>query len=219
MGASALVARPWQLRWGATAEETRTTLPGDDLVPDAAYVITRAIAMQALAGAIWPWLVQPGQGRAGFSTYERLGQIVGAAIRSAARIVPKLRQIDGGRYWQSLAVGGPKVALLDPDRALVLYETMDLRTGQSIPSVPPTEWAMDWTWAFTLRLAGDGATQLLIRTRGNYRPHGLLAPAMALLLEPLHFVMERGHAAGHQAARRACGRRSRNRRAPAASHG
>jgi hypothetical protein len=28
--------------------------------------------------------------------------------------------------------------------------------------------------------------------RGDYRPHGLLAPVMVLLLEPVHFVMERG---------------------------
>ena len=27
--------RPWLLRWGATAEEASTLLPGDDLVPEA----------------------------------------------------------------------------------------------------------------------------------------------------------------------------------------
>ena len=35
-------------------------------------------------------------------------------------------------------------------------------------------------------------TRLLVRTRADYRPHGLLVPAMALLLEPTHFVIERG---------------------------
>jgi hypothetical protein len=51
---------------------------------------------------------------------------------------------------------------------------------------------MDWTWSFTLRPMFDGATRLLLRTRANYGPHGFLARAMALLLEPTHFVMERG---------------------------
>src|SRR6266700_897889 len=123
----ALVARPWQLRWGATAEEASTPLRGDDLVPDASYVTTRAITVRAPAGAIWPWLVQLGQGRAGFYTYDQLEQIVGAAIRSAERIVPELRQPALGDVRLS-PVGGPTVAVLDPGRALVLYETMDLRT-------------------------------------------------------------------------------------------
>jgi hypothetical protein len=51
---------------------------------------------------------------------------------------------------------------------------------------------MDWTWSFRLRPTSDGATRLLVRTRADYRPHGLLVPAMALLLEPSHFVMQRG---------------------------
>jgi hypothetical protein len=192
MGAYALVARPWQLRWGATADEASAPLPGDELVPNAAYVTTRAITVQAPAKAVWPWLVQMGQGRAGLYTYDGLEQIAGLAIRSADRIVPELQQLAVGDTINLSPVGGPKVALLDPGRTLVLYETMDLRTGRSIPSVPPTRWAMDWTWAFTLRPMRDGATRLLIRTRGEYRPHGLLAPVTTLLLEPVHFIMERG---------------------------
>jgi hypothetical protein len=192
LGAYTLVARPWLLRWGARPDEASTSLPGDDFVPDATYVTTRAITVQAPAEAIWPWLVQLGQGRAGFYTYDRLEQVVGAAIRSADHIVPELQQLAVGDTVNLSPVGGPKVALLDPGHALVLFETMDLRSGQSIPSLPPTRWAMDWSWLFMLRPMSNGATRLLIRTRGNYRPHRLLAPAMAILLEPVHFVMERG---------------------------
>jgi len=180
------------LHWGATVEEASTPLPGDDLVPEPAYVTTRTITVQAPAEAVWPWLVQLGQGRGGFYTYDRLEQMVGAGIRSADHIVPELQQLAIGDTVPLSPVGGPKVALLDPGRALVLSETMDLRTGRSIPPVPPTGWAMDWSWSFTLRPMFDGATRLLVRTRADYRPHGFLAPAMALLLEPTHFVMERG---------------------------
>jgi len=187
-----LLARPWQLRWGATADEESAHLPGDGLVPDAAYVTTRAITVRAPSEAVWPWLVQLGQGRGGFYTYDRLEQMVGDAIHSADHIVPELQQLAVGDTVPLSPVGGPKVALLDTGRALVLFETMDLRTGQSIPPVPPTPWAMDWTWSFTLRPMFDGATRVLVRTRANDRPHGFLAPAMALVLEPTHFVMERG---------------------------
>jgi hypothetical protein len=187
-----VVVRPWLSHWGATVEEASTPLPGDDLVPEPAYVTTRAITVRGPSEAVWPWLVQLGQGRGGFYTYDRPEQIVGAGIRSADHIVPELQQLAVGDTVRLSPVGGPKVALLDAGRVLVLYDTMDLRTSRSIPHQPPTRWAMDWTWSFTLRPMGDGATRLLARTRADYRPHGLLAPAMALLLEPTHFVMERG---------------------------
>lgn len=188
----ALLARPWQLRWGATVAEARTPLPGEELVPNASYMTTRAVTVHAPVEAVWPWLVQMGHGRAGFYTYDRLEQLVGDAIRSADHIVPELQQLAVGDTIRLSPVGGPKVALLDPGRTLVLFETMDLRTGQSIPPVPPTWWAIDWTWSFTLRPTSDGATRLLVRTRASYRPRALLAPAKALLLEPTHLLMERG---------------------------
>jgi hypothetical protein len=187
-----LAVRPWLLRWGATAEEASTPLPGDDLVPTAAYTTTRAVRVRASAETIWPWLVQLGQARAGFYTYDRLEQIAGAAIRSADRIVPEFQQLAVGDTVLLSPVGGPRVAVLEPGCALVLSQTMDLRTGQSIPPVPATRWAMDWTWTFALRPLADGATRLLVRTRADYRPHAVLTPGVRLLLEPIHFVMERG---------------------------
>jgi hypothetical protein len=190
--AYAVVVRPWASHWGATVEEASSPLPGDELVPKPAYATTRAVEVRAPAEAVWPWLVQLGQGRGGFYTYDRLEQVVGAAIRSADHIVPEFQQLAVGDTVPLSPVGGPKVALLDTGRALVLSETMDLRTGRSIPPRPLTAWAMDWTWSFTLRPMLDGATRLVVRTRADYRPHGMLAPAMALLLQPTHFVMERG---------------------------
>src|SRR5947209_13955083 len=187
-----LAIRPWLLHWGAKPEEASAILPGDQLVPDAAYVTTRAVTVQAPPEAIWPWLVQMGQGRAGFYTYDHLEQLVGAAIRSADRIVPELQHLAVGDTVLLSPVGGPKVMLLDPAHALVLSDTMDLRTAQSLPAIPATWWAMDWTWSFVLRPTRDGTTRLLVRTRADYRPRCVLAAAMPLLLEPTHFVMERG---------------------------
>jgi hypothetical protein len=187
-----LAVRPWLLRWGATAEEASTPLPGDDLVPSAAYTTTRAVTIRASAESIWPWLVQLGQARGGFYTYDRLEQIAGAAIRSADRVVPEFQQLAVGDTVLLSPVGGPKVAVLEPGCALVLSQTMDLRTARSIPPVPATRWAMDWTWTFALRPLPDGTTRLLVRTRADYRPHAVLTPGVRLLLEPIHFVMERG---------------------------
>jgi hypothetical protein len=187
-----LAVRPWLLRWGATAEEASTPLPGDELVHEPAYTTTRAATVRAPAESIWPWLVQLGQARAGFYTYDRIEQIAGAAIRNADRIVPEFQQLAVGDTVLLSPVGGPTVAVLEPGCALVLSQTMDLRTARSIPPVPATRWAMAWTWTFVLRPLPDGATRLLVRTRADYRPHAVLAPVVRLLLEPIHFVMERG---------------------------
>jgi hypothetical protein len=39
--------RPWYSRWGATAEETRMSLPGDELMPFAAKQSTLAVTIAA----------------------------------------------------------------------------------------------------------------------------------------------------------------------------
>jgi hypothetical protein len=58
-----LLVQPWQHRWGATDQEVRRAMPGDDLIPDAAST-TRAIPVAAPPEQVWPWLVQLGYGRA-----------------------------------------------------------------------------------------------------------------------------------------------------------
>jgi hypothetical protein len=41
-------------------------LPGDELLLSAQVVITHAVTIAAAPEQVWPWLVQLGQGRAGF---------------------------------------------------------------------------------------------------------------------------------------------------------
>ena len=54
------------LPWRATPEERRARLPGDELVPAPLLQTTRAVTMDVPPQQVWPWLVQTGQGRAGF---------------------------------------------------------------------------------------------------------------------------------------------------------
>src|SRR5690606_41597954 len=65
-------SRPWQERWGATEEEARRPLPGDELLHDADDQVTRAITIQAPAEEVWRWLVQIGADRGGFYSYDVL---------------------------------------------------------------------------------------------------------------------------------------------------
>jgi hypothetical protein len=68
------IVRTWLLRWGGSLTHA---LPGDDLVPEPRYAATRSVAINAPAAAIWPWLVQIGQGRGGFYSYDWLENVIG----------------------------------------------------------------------------------------------------------------------------------------------
>jgi hypothetical protein len=70
VGSTAYSLRPRLLHWAATSDEVRRDLPGDDLVPGAEYSTTRAITIRARPADVWPWLVQMGQGRGGFYSYD-----------------------------------------------------------------------------------------------------------------------------------------------------
>ena len=80
-------------RWGATGDEASRPLPGDDLIPAPLYATTHAITVQAPAEAVFPWLVQIGQNRGGFYTYDVLENLFRLDIHSADRIHPE---------WQDL---------------------------------------------------------------------------------------------------------------------
>lgn len=54
---------PWHARWGATSAELQASWPGEERTSGATYVTTRALAISAPPHAVWPWIVQMGQGR------------------------------------------------------------------------------------------------------------------------------------------------------------
>ena len=173
-----LLARPRQLRWGTTDQESSGSLPGDDLVSSPDLSATRAITVRAPADRVWPWIAQLGQGRGGFYSYDVLENLVGCAIHSADRILPE---------WQAVAVGDEvrlhpemplMVAALEPGRALVL------RGGVPMGDTAPP---YDFTWAFALREQPDGTTRLLVRERYAYTQWW--SPLLVEPVEAVSFVM------------------------------
>ena len=80
--------RPRILTWGATAAEVEARLPGDELLEDADGVATRAIAVDASAAAVWPWLAQMGPApRGGAYTYDWIENLLGLNMHSADGIL------------------------------------------------------------------------------------------------------------------------------------
>src|SRR3954466_10960868 len=68
---------PWFMRWGATDRELAAVWPGDELSVSAGTVSMRAVTVHAPPEAIWPWIAQLGQDRAGWYSYRLLENIVG----------------------------------------------------------------------------------------------------------------------------------------------
>jgi hypothetical protein len=153
------LARPRQLRWGATDQESDRPLPGDDLIANPDLTATRAITVHAAADQVWPWIAQLGQGRGGFYSYDALENLVGCDIHSADQIVPQWQEINVGDQVKLHPEVGLGVALVEPGRALVL------RGGVPIGTAPPP---YDFTWTFVLREQPEGTTRLLVRERYAY---------------------------------------------------
>lgn len=153
--------RRLQLRYGSAPEEEHAVLPGDDLIPDADLVATRAITIDAPPAAVWPWVAQIGQGRAGFYSYDDLENLAGCQIHSADRIVDE---------WQDVAVGDEihlhpdfalPVAVVEVGQALVLHGEGPVDDEGPVP--------FDFAWAFVLRPLAGHRTRLIVRERYAYR--------------------------------------------------
>jgi hypothetical protein len=107
------LVHPQLLRSGATPEEERRTLPGDDLVPYPMWEATRAVTIEAPSDDVWPWVAQMGHGRGGFYGWNPLERedtgvscaLGGPAAESGRRLAGRppdatrpvaAAQIDGG---------------------------------------------------------------------------------------------------------------------------
>jgi hypothetical protein len=167
----AFVIRPWHLRMGSTKEEVERSLPGDDLVPNPKFVWNQAITIHASAAEVWPWLVQIGNQRAGWYSWDGLHRLMGIAGcpdddgRSANRIIPELQNLKVGDLIrmapEKTGMPGYTVASIEPERALITH--ID---GEN---------AASWVWV--LDPIGTDRTRLITRFRQTWEP-GLMNALM-----------------------------------------
>jgi hypothetical protein len=173
--AYALFFRHRCLTWGARDEEVAAKLPGDELLPDAGLVSTRAVTVDAPPAAIWPWLVQMGSGRGGAYTYDWIENLFGLNMHSAEEILPE---------YQHIAVGDELP--MGPDRPGMTVEVLDPQRTLAIRIAD-----QNWVWIFALVPEGE-STRLISRNR---IATSALSPVSRLLytvfMEPGSLVMER----------------------------
>jgi hypothetical protein len=181
-----------RVRWGATDDEVQRSFPGDDLVPNPKWQYTNAVTIETPVADVWPWLVQIGQGRGGWYSYEWLENLVGCDVHNADQIIREFQHLEVGDSVRLAAdMPGYPVAIVEPGRAIVLYA--DSRTGHApvpVGTKPGDYYAS--TWGFFLDDAGDNRTRFISRLRNDYNPrirnrlfHG------PILVEPVSTAMQR----------------------------
>jgi len=161
----AFVIHPWHLRMGATKDEVQRSLPGDDLVPNPKFEWNQAITIHASAAEVWPWLVQIGNQRAGWYSWDGLHRLLGIAgsvddgRRSASRIIPELQNLEVGDVIRMASPDSPippplRVVSIEPDRALVTHVD-----GEN---------PVSWVWV--LDPVDAETTRLIVRFRQAWEP-------------------------------------------------
>ena len=174
LGTYPLFLRRQCLTWGARPDEVSRKLPGDELLPGAGTVATRAITIDAPPGAIWPWLVQMGSGRGGVYTYDWIENLFGLDMHSTRQILPQFQDVKAGDEFP-LGPGRPtmRVTVFDPER------TLTLRFADG-----------NWVWIFALS-AEDGHTRLISRNRIAAAGAWPVRLFGMLVMEPGSLIMER----------------------------
>jgi hypothetical protein len=188
-----LVVRPWHMRWGATDEDVCKSLPGDELVPHPTLESTRAVTIRAPSQEVWRWLVQLGQDRGGFYSYDRLENLAGADIHNVERIVPEMQHLKVGDFvpmapaeW-AVPTGGFTVVGIEPERAIVWRQGWP----EEVENLSPSDAQERGTWAFVLEKVDEETTRLILRERSGHKPRMRDAVFHYLFMERQHFIMER----------------------------
>src|SRR5205085_807473 len=133
-----------------------------ETAPPSAY-FTRAVTVDAPPEAVWPWLMQIGQDRAGFYSNDWLENLFAGDIHNAAVLRPE---------WQVRSVGD-KIPMAGAETRRLM------EPGRVYADVPGR---------FVLQPTATGGTRLLLREVLAIPER---AGAVWLLWDPMHFTMER----------------------------
>lgn len=181
--------RPQHMRLGATELELQRSMPGDQLIAKPTYTTNRAITIDAPPSTVWPWIVQMGEQRGGFYSYDFIDRLIGMKVHSAHRILPRFQKLEVGDALDR--EGNIIVRQIDPGRSLVIGP------GKEVEDV-------DSTWSIAVYPEGDGQTRLISRVRPKFDLGTLKGVLMFAILDVGQLIMEmkwlreiKKHAEGH----------------------
>lgn len=171
---------PAHRTWGSTPAELAMALPGDPAPRARAFEVQHAITINALPEDVWGWLVQMGQDRAGFYSYDWLERAMGLGIRNVREVRPEWQTLQAGDFVR----GAPRG---------YLGGLLGDRLGWTVRAVTPEQALVLDKWgAFVLQPTNDERTRLIIRSTLSQRDSGVWTSAVNLLAFQLpHFLMQR----------------------------
>ena len=136
-------------------------------------------------------MLQLGQGRGGFYSYQSLENLAGCDIRNANQILPEL---------QNMAVGD--LVRLDPEGYLAFeVAAINPRGSMILPGELPSPQGKPttWYWIFCLNRYDDQTTHLILRTRLEYERNLGNTMMWRVFTNPISFTMERKMLLGMEA--------------------
>jgi hypothetical protein len=157
-------------KWGSTAEELQRELPGDELVKYVKGWYQHAITINATPADVWPWIIQLGQNKGGFYSYELLENIVGSKIHNADNIIPEFQDTVIGDSVAMTPKAAPYIVVtIEPQRTFVLQLRVNLQTQETIDNTQslPDKY-QDSSWLFFLEETTERTTRLISRSRNNW---------------------------------------------------
>jgi hypothetical protein len=155
------------------------------------------VDIRATPEQIWPWLLQMGQGRGGFYSYDWLERLCGFQITNTEEIIPALQKLvvgDGIRLHPKapaldvVKIEAPRYIVLAGGHALQPNIQRD-RSPLGLHTYP------SYTWQFVLQPIAGG-TRMLVRDRVAWNSGVLGWVRLFVFFELAHTIMQRGMNAG-----------------------
>jgi hypothetical protein len=170
---------PIHRAWGTQPSEWAAALPGDRSPRTPGLELLHGITIDAPPDVVWSWLIQLGQDRAGFYSYERLERLFGADVHNVFERRPE---------WQSRRVGEH----LPATQSGYLGGLFGDRPGWTVDAVEPNRALVLRYWgSFVLQDAGHQTRFLIRSTISNERIPAWAAGLNMAAFELPHFIMQR----------------------------
>ena len=194
LGGAAIMALAWltpfaraaRSHWGLTEAEAEAARLGDDLVPEPRWGWTHAVAIDAPAERVWPWVAQIGADRGGFYSYQWLENLAGCNVHNAEAVHAEWAHREGDALVLHPRMPPFRVARFDPGRGFVALAPPDERArAEGRP------WAAA-SWAFLVEPLPEGRCRVVSRFRSTGSDDLVTRITQGpFLLEPVGFAMDR----------------------------
>jgi hypothetical protein len=181
--------RRWRTRWGAVEKEFNGSFPGDNIIPNPKWQYTQAITIKVPPEIVWSWLVQIGQGRGGFYSYQSLENLVGCHIHNVDKIIPEYQHLEVGDDVLLHPKVPYPVAMVDTGHYIVLFVDTRKTTAPTVPGSQTADY-FESTWLFYIEAGKGKSTRLISRFRINYNPSLRNKISCGYFVEPISSTMQ-----------------------------